>query len=76
MPIGTGCSPRVAREDPAEESVQTADEADQEEVVESDSNLSDEDVEEPGSQKTAGFLMAVGYLAMTIGSALLPLLMM
>jgi hypothetical protein len=75
--IGTSCSSQMAREDdPAEETVQTADDFDEEEVVESDDGAFDEEGSESGSQKTAGFLMAIGYLAVTVGSALLPLLMM
>jgi hypothetical protein len=76
--IGTNCSSTVAREDdPAEETVQTAHDADEEEVLEgNDRPIDDEEGGESGSQKTAGFLMAIGYLAMTVGSALMPLLMM
>jgi hypothetical protein len=75
--IGTSCSSTVAREDDPTETVQTAHDPDEEEVVESnDSQIDDEEGAESGSQKTAGFLMAIGYLAMTVGSALLPLLMM
>jgi hypothetical protein len=78
LSIATSCSSQVAREDdPDEETVQVAHDADEEEVVESDDGFSDyEEGGESGSQKTAGFLMAIGYLAMTVGSALLPLLMM
>ena len=76
--IGTSCSSHTAREDiPAEETVQTADDGDQEEVVDSNDGASDDEYgAESGSQKTTGFLMAIGYLAVTVGSALLPLLMM
>jgi hypothetical protein len=76
--IGTSCSSTVAREDdPDEETVQTVHDADEEEVVEGNDSPTDyEEGGESGSQKTAGFLMAIGYLAMTVGSALLPVLMM
>jgi hypothetical protein len=73
--IGTSCSSTVAREDDPAETVETAPDPDEEEVVEG--NDSDyEEGGESGSQKTAGFLMAIGYLAMTIGTAILPLFMM
>jgi hypothetical protein len=75
--VGTSCSSTVAREDDPVETAQTAHDADEEEVVESnDGPIDDEEGGESGSQKAAGFLMAIGYLAMTVGSALLPLLMM
>jgi hypothetical protein len=74
---GAGCSSHVTREgDPAKESVQTASAADDEEVVEGSDNSTLEEDGEPTSQKTAGFLMSIGYLAMTIGMTILPLLMM
>ena len=80
LSIGTSCSSHVAREDDSgEEVVQTADNADEEEVVETgesaSSDSSDEDAES-NTQKTTGILMSVGYLAMTIGMTILPLLMM
>jgi len=73
-----GCSSHVAREDdPARETVQTANAADDdEEVVEGDDKSTLEEDGEPTSQKTAGFLMSIGYLAWTIGMTVLPLLMM
>ncbi len=74
---GAGCSSHVTRaDDPAEESVQTANAANDEEVVESGDNSTLEEDGESSSQKTTGFLMAIGYLATTIGMTILPLLMM
>jgi len=86
--IGAGCASHVTRDDdsveetarPAdEEPVQTADKADEEEVVETDASASSATSEEDGegnTQKTTGLLMSIGYLAMTIGMTVLPMLMM
>jgi hypothetical protein len=80
LPIGTSCSSHVAQEaDSGEETVQTADKADEDEVVETDdssSSTASEEETESSQQKTTGVLMAIGYLAMQIGMTVLPLLMM
>ena len=82
LSIGAACSSNVARDDdPGEETAQTAQQADEEEVVEADDSASapaesSDEEGEGASQKTTGILMSIGYLAMTIGMTILPLLMM
>jgi hypothetical protein len=86
--IGTSCTSRMTREDDSveeiplaadEETAQTAVKADEEEeVVDTDASASasSDEESESNTQKTTGILMSVGYLAMTIGMTILPLLMM
>ena len=78
--IGTSCTSHVTRDDdPVEESAQTADKGDEEEVVETDessTSTASEEESESSQQKTTGILMSIGYLAMTVGMTILPLLMM
>ena len=78
--IGTSCSSHVTRDDDSiEASGQTADKGDEEEVVETDESSASTASEEEGEssqQKTTGLLMSIGYLAMTVGMTILPLLMM
>jgi hypothetical protein len=78
--IGTSCTSHVTRDDDSvEETAQTADKWDEEEVVETDessSSTASEEESESSQQKTTGLFMSIGYLAMTIGMTVLPLLMM
>jgi hypothetical protein len=78
--IGTSCTSHVTRDDDSvETSGQTADKGDEEEVVETDdssSSTAPEEESESNQQKTTGLLMSIGYLAMSIGMTILPLLMM
>jgi hypothetical protein len=78
--IEVSCTSHVTRDDNSvEQSAQTADKADEEEVVEADESSSSTDSEEESEstqQKTTGIFMSIGYLAMTIGMTILPLLMM
>jgi hypothetical protein len=82
LSVGTSCTSHMTREDDSvEETAQTAQKADEDEVVEtgdsaSASAESSEEESENSSQKTAGVLMSIGYLAMSIGMTILPLLMM
>ena len=78
--IGTSCTSHMTRDDDSvEEIAQTADEGDEEEVVETDgssSSTASEEASESSQQKTTGVFMSIGYLAMTIGMTVLPMLMM